>query len=322
MMPFRKFAVALTVLTSAACAMAQDYPTQQARMLVGWAPGGANDAIGRIVSQGLQNQSGKPVTVFNKPGAGSTLAADELAKAKPDGHTLLMGSTGGQAIAPLLFTKLTFDPFKDIVPVTLVARTATALVVHSAVPAKDVRELLSYLKANPGKTMYASGGNGTGAHLTAELFKSMAGVDVEHVPYKGDAPAVTDVMAGNVQMAFTTLPAALAGVKTGKIRMLAVSTASRVKSLPDIPTIAESGVPGFDISTWYGVFTTAKTPQPVVDAIAREVAKVVAAPDAQAALIKQGVEPVTSTPAEFARYFSSEAERWAKLARSVGLQAQ
>lgn len=322
MMPFRKIAVALTILTSAACSMAQDYPTQPARMLVGWAPGGANDAIGRIVSQGLQNQSGKPVTVFNKPGAGSTLAADELAKAKPDGHTLLMGSTGGQAIAPLLFTKLTFDPFKDIVPVTLVARTATALVVHSAVPAKDVRELLSYLKANPGRAMYASGGNGTGAHLTAELFKSMAGVDVEHVPYKGDAPAVTDVMAGNVQMAFTTLPAALAGVKTGKIRMLAVSTASRVKSLPDIPTIAESGVPGFDISTWYGVFTTAKTPQPVVDAIAREVAKVVATPDAQAALIKQGVEPVTNTPAEFARYFSSEAERWAKLARSVGLQAQ
>lgn len=322
MMLFRKTAVALTLLSSAAWAMAQNYPTQPARMLVGWAPGGANDAIGRIISQGLQTQSGKPVMVFNKPGAGSTLAADELAKAKPDGHTLLMGSTGGQAIAPLLFTRLAFDPFKDIVPVTLVAKTATALVVHSAVPAKDVRELLAYLKANPGKTMYASGGNGTGAHLTAELFKSMAGVDVEHVPYKGDAPAVTDVMAGNVQMAFTTLPAALAGVKTGKIRMLAVSTASRVNALPDIPTIAESGVPGFDISTWYGVFTTAKTPQPIIDAIAREVTKVVATPDAQAALIRQGVEPVTNTPAEFARYFSSEAERWAKLARSVGLQAQ
>jgi tripartite-type tricarboxylate transporter receptor subunit TctC len=185
-----------------------------------------------------------------------------------------------------------------------------------------MRELVTYLKANPGKTMYASGGNGTGAHLTAELFKSMAGVDIAHVPYKGDAPAVTDVMAGNVQMAFTTLPAALAGVKTGKIRMLAVSTASRVKSLPDIPTVAESGVPGFDVSTWYGIFTTARTPQPVIDAIARDVAKVVATPDAQAALIKQGVEPVTNTPAEFAKYFASEAERWAKVARSVGLQAQ
>jgi tripartite-type tricarboxylate transporter receptor subunit TctC len=322
MMLFRKTAAALLLLASSSLAMAQDYPTQQARMLVGWAPGGANDAIGRIVAQGLQVQSGKPVLVFNKPGAGSTLAADELAKAKPDGHTLLMGSTGGQAIAPLLFTKLTFDPFKDIVPVTLVARTATALVVHSAVPAKDMRELVTYLKANPGKTMYASGGNGTGAHLTAELFKSMAGVDIVHVPYKGDAPAVTDVMAGNVQMAFTTLPAALAGVKTGKIRMLAVSTASRVKSLPDIPTVAESGVPGFDVSTWYGIFTTARTPQPVIDAIARDVAKVVATPDAQAALIKQGVEPVTNTPAEFAKYFASEAERWAKVARSVGLQAQ
>lgn len=318
----RRTAAVLTLLTASATVLAQEYPTQPARMLVGWAAGGANDVIGRIVAQGLQTRSGKSVIVINKPGAGSTMAADELAKATPDGHTLLMGSTGGQAIAPLLFSKLPFNPYKDIVPVTLVAKTATALVVNNAVPAKDVRELLAYLKANPGKLMYASGGNGTGGHLIAEMFKSAANVDIVHVPYKGDAPAMNDVMAGNVQMSFTTLPSALAGVRSGKVRMLAVSTATRVKSLPDVPTIAESGVPSFDVSTWYAVFTTANTPQPVIDAIAREVKKVVETPEAQAALAKQGVEPVTTTPAESAKYFAAETKRWAEVARSVSLQAQ
>jgi tripartite-type tricarboxylate transporter receptor subunit TctC len=318
----RRTAAVLTLLTASATVLAQEYPTQPARMLVGWAAGGANDVIGRIVAQGLQTRSGKSVVVINKPGAGSTMAADDLAKAAPDGHTLLMGSTGGQAIAPLLFSKLPFNPHKDIVPVTLVAKTATALVVNNAVPAKDVRELLAHLKANPGKLMYASGGNGTGGHLIAEMFKSAANVDVVHVPYKGDAPAMTDVMAGNVQMSFTTLPSALAGVRSGKVRMLAVSTASRVKSLPDVPTIAESGVPSFDVSTWYAVFTTAQTPQPVIDAIAREVKKIVETPEAQAALAKQGVEPVTTTPAESAKYFAAETKRWAEVARSVNLQAQ
>jgi tripartite-type tricarboxylate transporter receptor subunit TctC len=318
----RKTAVVLALLISSAAAIAEDFPTQQAKMLVGWAPGGANDVIARIVAQGLQAQSGKPVIVFNKPGAGSTLAADELAKAKPDGHTLLLGSTGGQVIAPLVFSKLPFDPRKDVVPVTLVAKTATALVVNNAVPAKDVRELLAHLKANPGKLTYASGGNGTGGHLIAEMFKSAANVNLIHVPYKGDAPAMTDVMAGNVDMAFTTLPSALAGVKTGKVRMLAVSTAARVHSLPDVPTIAESGVPAFDVSTWYAVFATAGTPQALIDAIARQVKKVVETPEAQAALAKQGVEPVTNTPAEMAKYFAAESDRWAKVASSINLQAQ
>jgi tripartite-type tricarboxylate transporter receptor subunit TctC len=321
-MLFRKTAVLVSLLAATASAVAGDYPTQQVRMLVGFAPGGANDGIARIVSQGLQTQSGQPVIVFNKPGAGSTLAADELAKAKPDGHTLLLGSTGGQAIAPLIYARLPFDPIKDIQPVTMVAKTATALVVNSSVGAKNVQELIAYLKANPGKMTYASPGNGSGAHLTAELFKNMAGVDIAHIPYKGDAPAMTDLMSGQVHMTFATLPSAIAGVKTGKVRMLAVTSNHRVKALPDVPTIAESGVPGFNVETWYGVFTTGKTPAAVAEAIAKEVGKVVAQPEVQAALLKQGVEPVTNTPAEFSKFFTAEVERWTKVVRAIGLQAQ
>jgi tripartite-type tricarboxylate transporter receptor subunit TctC len=319
-MLIRKMTVLAALASSSVFAFAQSYPDQPVKIIVGFAPGGANDAIARIIAQGLQTRSGQSVVVHNKPGAGSTVGTDELAKSPATGHTLLLGSTGGQAIAPAIYARLPYDPVKDVLPVTLVAKAATALVVHTALPTKDLRELLAYAKANPGKLNYASPGNGTGSHLTTELFKNMAGVDIAHVPYKGDAPAMTDVMAGQTDMTFASLPSAIAGAKTGKVRILAVTSSTRVKAMPDIPTVAEAGLPGFDVATWYGVFTTGGTPPAVVESIAREVAKVVEQPEAREALMKQGVEPATSKPTEFRQFVNSEMDRWGKVVRTVGIK--
>lgn len=296
------------------------YPERPVRLLVGFAPGGANDALARLIATPLASDLGQPVVVENRPGVGSTVAIGEVARARPDGHMLVLGATGGHAIAPAIYSRLPYDATKDVLPVTLVANAANALIVHAGLPAKDLRELIQYAKAHPGSWNYASPGNGTIAHLAGELFKSMAGVDIVHVPYKGDAPALADVMSGQTQMTFASLPSALAGVRSGKVRILAVTSAKRVPALPDAPTIAEAGVPGYDFSTWYGVFTTGGTPPAVVDRLAKQIAQIVAQPANAEAIRRLGVEPATSTPAEFRRFVSAEMTRWGKVARDVNVK--
>ncbi|MGB3432611.1 Bug family tripartite tricarboxylate transporter substrate binding protein [Achromobacter sp.] len=320
-MSMKKVFAAAALAFVSTTAFAQNYPTQPVKLIVGFSAGGANDVIARIIAQGIQTRSGQSVVVYNKPGAGSTLGTDELAKASPNGYTLLLGSTGGQAIAPFIYKTLPYDPVNDVQPVTLIAKAAIALIVRNEFPAKSVKELLAYAKANPGKLNYASPGNGTGSHLTAELFKKMTDTDIVHVPYRGDMPAMSDVMAGLADMTFASLPSAIAGLKSGKVRILAVTSAQRMKSMPDVPTIAESGVAGFDVSTWYGMFTTGGTPAAVVDSIAHEIALVAQDPAAKSAIEKQGVEVAVSKPTEFREFMNTEMKRWGSLARSLDIEA-
>lgn len=312
--------VAPLLALAATLAAAQDLPPSPLRMLVGFAPGGANDVIARLLSTPLQQQMHATIVVENKPGGGSTLAAAEMAKATANGQVLLLGSTGGQAIAPSIYARLPYDPVKNVQPVALVSKSATAIVVNDALPVKTVSELIALAKAKPGALNFATPGNGTGSHLATELFKSMAGVNMAHVPYRGDAPAMQDVMAGQAQLTFASLPSAIAGAATGKVRIIAVTSPKRVASLPNVPTVTESGLPGYEVETWYGVFTTGGTPAPVVNRLAAEIAAVVKQPAVRDAIAKMGMEAAPSTAEEFARIVQGDMERWGKVVRSVGIK--
>jgi tripartite-type tricarboxylate transporter receptor subunit TctC len=314
-------ALAATLLAAASSvAFAQDLPPSPIRMIVGFAPGGANDAIARLLSVPLQARLNTTVLVENKPGGGSTLAAAEMAKAAPTGQLLLLGSTGGQAIAPAIYSKLSYDPIKQVQPVAMVSKSANAIVVNDALPVKSVGELIALAKAKPGALNFATPGNGTGSHLASELFRSMAGIDITHVPYRGDAPAMQDVMAGQAQLTFASLPSALAGAATGKVRIIAVTGPKRVASLPNVPTVSESGLAGYEVETWYGVFTTGGTPAAVVNRLSSEVAQVVNQPQVREAITKMGMEPAPSGAEEFTRTVLRDMERWGKVVRSVGIK--
>lgn len=318
---FRMLALAALAAGSVAAQAADELPAGPIRLLVGFAPGGANDAIARLISTPLQAQIKTTVVVENKPGVGSNVAAGEMARATPNGQVLLLGSTGGQTIAPAIYSKLPFDAAKDIQPVTLISRSALAIVVHDGLPVKNVADLIAYAKQNPGKLNYSTGGNGTGAHLGTEYFKNMAGVSMTHIPYKGDAPALQDVMAGLAQVNFAGLPAAIAATASGKVRIIAVTSPKRVPQLPNIPTVAESGLPDYSVLTWYGVFTTGGTPAPVVKRLASEIGQVVQQPAVRDAIVKLGMEPAPSTPEEFAKVFHGDMERWGKMVRTLGIKA-
>ncbi|SFC56106.1 Tripartite-type tricarboxylate transporter, receptor component TctC [Cupriavidus sp. OV038] len=313
-------ALALALALAAAQGMAQDLPPGPMRMLVGFAPGGGNDVIARTVATQFQLNTKVTIVVENKPGGGSTIATAEMARAKPDGSVLLLGSVGGQAIAPSIYSKLPYDPIKGVQPVSLVAKSANALVVNNDLPVKNVQELLAYAKANPGKLNVTSPGNGTISHLSAELFKSMAGVSITHIPYRGDAPAMQDVMAGQAQMTFASLPSAKAGADSGKVRILAVTSTKRVETMPNVPTIAESGVPGYEVVSWYGVFTTGGTPMPTVNRLAQEIAAVVAQPSIRDSIAKQGMEPSALGPVEFTQLVNRDAQKWDKVVKTVGIK--
>ncbi len=319
-MRFFKIAPAIALALAAAPVFAQNLPPSPIRLLVGFAPGGGNDVIARAIATQFQLNTKEAMVVENKPGGGSTLATAEMARAKPNGQTLLLGSVGGQAIAPSIYSKLPYDPVKGVQPVSLVAKSAYALVVNDSLPVKNVKELLAYAKAHPGTLNVTSPGNGTISHLSAELFKSMAGVYITHIPYRGDAPAMQDVMGGQAQMTFASLPSAKAGADTGKVRILAVTSAKRVESMPNIPTLAESGVPGYDVVSWYGVFTTGGTPMPVVNRLAQEIATVVAQPAIRESIGKMGMEATALGPVEFADLVNADARKWEKVVNTVGIK--
>lgn len=307
----------LACLPLAAAAQAGSFPDKPIRIVVPFPPGGATDAAARLVAVKMGEHWGQPVVVDNRAGAGGNVGSDLVAKAAPDGYTLVMGVTGSHAINTSLYSRMPYDPVADFVAISQVAVVPNVLVVHPSVPAKNLAELVALAKKEPGKLNYASLGNGTAAHLGMEMLKSEAGVDIAHVPYKGSAPAVSDLLAGQVQMMVDGLPSALPHVKAGKLRAIALTSLRRAPSLPELPTIAET-YPGFYADAWSGLFAPRGTPQPVVDKLSAEVQRILKLPDVREKLMALGAEPVGSTQAEFTAHVKREIEKWAKVVKTSG----
>jgi tripartite-type tricarboxylate transporter receptor subunit TctC len=304
--------------TLAALANAQSWPSKPIKWLVPFAPGGTTDILARVVGEKLTITLGQPVIVENKPGAGGGLGAEFTAKAAPDGYTIMGGTISTHAINASLYNKLPYDPIKDFVAITLIARVPNMLVINPSVSAGSVTELIVLLKANPGKYSFASSGNGTSQHLSGELFKTMAGVDMQHIPYKGSPPALQDVMGGQVTMTFDNITTAWPLAKGGKLRALAVTTATRSAIAPDVPTLAESGLPGFEVGSWQGVFAPAGTPPEIVKRLNMEIVKILKLPDVSEKLVGLGAEPVGNTPEEFTAFVKAEVVKWADVVKKSG----
>jgi tripartite-type tricarboxylate transporter receptor subunit TctC len=315
-------AAAAAVLLWSSAALAQTWPTKPIRWISPWPAGGANDVFSRALAQKLTESLGQPVVVDNKAGAAGTIGSDIAAKSPGDGYTIVMGSSPTHAIAPSVYSALPYDPVRDFVPVTLVAVVPNVLVVHPSLPVKSVAELVAYAKANPGKINFASTGNGTSQHLSAELFKTLTGVDIVHIPYKGSAPALTELLAGTVQIAFENLPTMLPHIQSGKLRALAVTPAKRSAIMPDLPTIAEAGVPGYEASVWFGVLMPAKTPRAVVDRLHDEIMKALETPDLKMRMAALGAEVVGLGPDQFVAYLGNEIPKWAKVVKAAGVPLQ
>ena len=301
-------------------ARAQGYPARTIRIVVPYPPGGPTDVLARIVASRLPDALGQQVVLDNKPGASGMIGAEIVAKAAPDGYTLLANASV-HVINPGLYPTMPFDAIADFVPVTLLATVPLILVVNNDLPVKSVRELIAYAKANPARLNFASSGNAAAPHLAGESFKLAAGVAMQHVPYKGSAPAITDLIGGQVQLMFDSMPSAMPHVKAGKIRPLAVTTARRVAAVPDLPTVAEAGVPGYDISTWYGIWAPRGTPRDIALRLQFEIAKVLRLPEVRERFAGLGAEPVGNTPDEFAAYCRSELDKWARVVRESGAKA-
>jgi tripartite-type tricarboxylate transporter receptor subunit TctC len=299
-------------------ATGQTYPSKPVRLVVPFPAGGTTDLLARAMAQKLSEALGQQFVVDNRPGAGGNIGSDIVAKSAPDGYTLLMGTVGTHAINVSLYAKMPYDAVKDFVPIVLVAGVPNVLVVHPALPVKTVADLIKLAKDQPGSINFASSGNGTSIHLSGELFKSLTGVQMAHVPYKGSAPALTDLIGGQVQIMFDNLPSALPQIKAGKLRAIAVTSTKRAPALPDLPTIAESGVPGFEASSWFGMLAPAGTPRGIVLRINAEVNKALQAGDMKEKLLAQGAEAVGNSPEFFVDYIRSETVKWAKVVKDSG----
>ena len=308
---------AVIALVAAAAAHAQ-YPSKAIRFVVPFPPGGPLDIVARSIGQDLNRAFGQPVLVDNRPGAGGNIGADIVAKSPPDGHTILMGAVSTHAINVWLYKSLPYDPVKDFAPVTLVTSVPNVLVVHPSVPARNVRELISIAKARKGELNFASGSTGSAGHLAGELFRTMAGVDIVHIPYTGAAPAVTDLLAGHVTLMFDNLASGLPNIKAGRVRALAVTTLKRSPFLPELPTISESGLRGFDIGTWFGVFAPAGTPREVVTRLNAEISRVLQTPVMKERLATLGAEPMPNSPEAFAAFVKAEMAKYAQIVRASG----
>jgi tripartite-type tricarboxylate transporter receptor subunit TctC len=310
---------ALLALPSAA--QAQAYPAKPVSVIIPYAPGGTTDIVGRLIAQALATSTGKTFVVENKGGGSTTIATGQVAKAAPDGYTLLANEMT-QTIVPALFPKLAFDPIKDLTPVTVFAEAPYVLVVNSAVPAKNLRELVALAKAQPGKLNFASGGAGSGPHIAGELLKSVAGIDMAHIAYKGSGPAVADLLGGQVEVLITAAPTVAAQLGTGRMRPLAVAHTRRLASLPDVPTAAEAGFPDFRIANWFGLAAPRGTPPAVIAYLDGEVQKVLKTPELRDKLLANGAEPVVMTPAQAHRHIETEARRWGELVRTAGIKLE
>ena len=299
-------------------ASAAGFPEKPVRMLVGFPAGGSTDVLSRQVALALAPVLKQQIIVDNRPGATGIMAADLTAKANPDGHTIMMATVATHAINPALFSKIPFDPVKDFAAVSLVAQYPLLLAVNPALPVKSVNELIELAKTKPGSLRYSSSGNGSPGHLSAEMFRSASKTDLQHVPYKGGSPALTAVLAGECQLNFGTLPGMMPHAKANRLRAIAVTTKSRSPALPDVPTVAESGVTGFDVSSWAGIVVPAGTPKPVIAALHKDITGVLKEPALNARLSAEGAPPIGSTPDEFSRFMQGELVKWAAAVKQSG----
>ncbi|MBP7564407.1 MAG: tripartite tricarboxylate transporter substrate binding protein [Burkholderiaceae bacterium] len=322
----RLLAAAAAGLLPSSGALAQDaaagYPNKTVRLVIPFTPGGSTDILGRTIGQQLSALWGQSVVPDNVPGAGGSIGADKVAKAPADGYTLLMGHIGTLAVTPSLYSRLPYDPIKSFQAVAWVARVPNVLVIHPSVPAKNITELIAYAKANPNKLNYGSGGNGSAAHIATEYLKLQAGIQMQHVPYKGTGPAVNDLIAGQIQLMFTGVPAVIAQVKAGQLRALAVSSPRRVKAVPDLPTVAESGYSGFEADQWYGVVAPAGTPPAIVAKLNRQINELLSSPEISSKLSSEGAEPTPNPPEVFAKLIETEIARWRTVIQAGGVKVE
>jgi len=321
-MALRQLAFLCAVILAPASAFGQDFPSKPVRFVVGFTPGGPSDILARALGQKLAERWSQQVVVDNRPGAGGNLAAEAVAKSSPDGYTWLLGNNSILATNQSLYRSLPYDPVRDFAPVALVAIQPNILVVHPSLRVSSVEELIRFAKANPGKLNYASSGSGAAAHLAGELFKAMTGVELVHVPYKGAQPALTDVIAGQVQMMFATSASVIPYIKAGRLRALAVTTAQRSASVPELPTVAEAGVPGFEATTWHGVVVPAATPAAIVARLNEEINSALGEKDLKDRLTSLGAEISTGTPKQFTDYIAREIPKWAKVVKDSGAKPE
>lgn len=308
----------LSVALPLPLAAAQAYPDKPIRVIVPVPAGGTPDVVARMVAPGLSTLLGQQLVIDNRGGAGGLIGAELAARAVPDGYTVFFSSPGSLTILPHLQKQVAYDTLKDFAPISLVSIGPFLLITHPSVPARTVKELIALARAEPGKLNYASAGNGAANHLAMELFKSMAGVNITHVPYKGAPQAVTDLIGGSVNLMFNSIPPVLQHIKTGRLRLLAVASAKRSPQLPDVPTVSEAGVPGYEAITWFGLLAPAKTPKPIIARLNDVMVKVVHAPDLKSQLEIQGYDPVGSSPEEFAAFIRAESEKYAKVVKFSG----
>ncbi len=302
-------------------AAAQSYPAKPIRLVVPFAPGGSSSIVARAVAAEMEKGLGQSIIIDNKPGGGGNVAMLEVAKSDPDGYTLIIGHIGTLAVNPYMFSTLPFDTDKDFAPVSLLAIVPSIFVVHESVPAKNLREFVALAKKDPGKMYYGSAGNGSAGHLAMEYLKQTAGIEIQHVPYKGTGPNITDLIAGRTQAAAAGTPPLMPHVKSGKLRIVAVGAGKRLHSLPDAPTVAEQGYPGFETTQWYGINAPAKTPDAVIKRLADEAAKAAKSPKVAERFAADDAEAVGSTPAEYAAFIKSEQARWSKVVRTAKIKA-
>jgi tripartite-type tricarboxylate transporter receptor subunit TctC len=312
-----KLSLSIFALIFAATASAQSFPTKPIKIIVPFPAGGTVDFFARVISTKLSEALGQSVLVENRAGAGGNIAAEAVAKAAPDGYTLLMGSEI-IAINTSLYSKIGYDPVKDLAPITLVGTVPNILIVHPGLPVNSVNDLIALAKKTPGKISFASTGQGTSTHLSSELFKLMANIDMLHIPYKGGPPAIADLISGQVNMMFINMPTGITHVRSGKAKIIAVSSIKRVSQLPDVPTVDQAGVKGFETSAWSGLYAPAGTPADIINRLNAEVVKILKQPSVREQLMAQGAEPVGDTPEEFSRFTLAEISKWAKIIKISG----
>ncbi len=312
---FKLIAATLTLCATSLTA-AQQYPIKPIRCVVPYPPGGPTDIIGRAIAQKLSESLGQPVIIDNRGGAAGTIGSEQVARSPADGYTLLWGTPGTHGIAPSIYPKLGYDPVKDFAPVTLIALGTNLMVVHPSVPARSVQEFVTLAKSRPGKLNFGSAGSGATSHMAGEMLKVMAGIDMLHVPFKGAAPAIVALMGGEVDMAILDAPALLPQIRSGKLRVLAVASERRSRVLPQVPTLVESGLPGYHASSWHALFAPAGTPRDVISRLHSEITHIVKLPEITERLAAQGVEPVANTPEQLASFIKAEITRWARVVKA------
>ena len=313
--------LAFAAACAAGGASAQQFPAKPIRLIVPFAPGGATDYMGRVIGQKMSESLGQPVVVENKAGANAILGTDLVAKAAPDGHVLVLCAFG-HATNPYLVAKLPYDTVKDLAPVTLLVTGPLLLVAHPSVPVNNVKELIAYLKANPNKLNYASGGIGSSQHFAAELMMNMTGTKMTHIAYKGTAPAYVDLLSGATSLMFDNMVTALPQVKAGKLKAIAVSTAQRMSQAPEVPTVAEAGLPGFETGIWHGFLTSGGTPKPVIERLHKEIVRALNTADVKEGFLQRGLIPVGNTPEQFEAFIGNEMAKWSKIIREAGIKAE